>query len=209
MTKTAVIFLLFAFFHSLTVSQKFKKLCRDLFGNTFMRAWYRAIYNMVSFITAVTAFALIHQVPDRQLWDAPVWLTWIMHTMQIVGLAFGSLSFRYLDGGEFLGIRQVLRYLSRREVAGNIEGLTEKELVTDGVYSIVRHPLYVAGIVIFSFNPHITVNSLIVTVLADLYFLLGMFIEERRFLRMFGDQYREYMKRVPRMLPKLQFLDRR
>jgi len=30
-----------------------------------------------------------------------------------------------------------------------------------------------------------------------------MFIEERRFLRIFGDRYREYMKRVPRMLPRI------
>jgi len=30
-----------------------------------------------------------------------------------------------------------------------------------------------------------------------------MFIEEQRFLKIFGDQYREYMKKVPRMVPRL------
>ncbi|MEK6744140.1 MAG: hypothetical protein AABZ15_11035 [Nitrospirota bacterium] len=66
----------------------------------------------------------------------------------------------------------------------------------------MRHPLYAAGLVIFTFSPHITVNGLVITVLADLYFLFGMLIEERRFLRIFGDQYREYMKKVPRMVPR-------
>jgi protein-S-isoprenylcysteine O-methyltransferase Ste14 len=202
MIQVAAIFLLFAIFHSITVSQKFKGACRDFLGDTFMRVCYRAVYNTVSFITAITALSWIHQVPDRQLWAAPVWLRWVMYIMQIAGLVFGSLSFKYLDSGEFLGITQVRRYLLRREVAGNIEGLTGKDLVTTGVYGIVRHPLYVAGIVIFSFNPHLTVNSLTVTVFADLYFLFGMFIEERRFLMIFGDQYREYMKCVPRMIPQ-------
>ena len=209
MIQVASIFLLFVFFHSVTVSQKFKQVCRNFFGDTFMRVCYRAVYNAVSFITAITAFSFIRQVPDQQLWTAPVWLRWIMNIIQISGLVFGSLSFKYLDAGEFLGIKQVRRYLWRREVAGNIEGLTDKDLVTTGVYGIVRHPLYVAGIVIFTCDPHFTVNSLIVTVLADLYFLFGMFIEERRFLRMYGDQCREYMKRVPRMVPKLNHRDRR
>jgi protein-S-isoprenylcysteine O-methyltransferase Ste14 len=209
MNQVAAIFLLFALLHSVTVSQKFKKACRKYLGDTVMRVCYRALYNTVSFITAIIAFSFIHQIRDQQLWTAPVRLRWIMHIIQIAGLAFGSLSFKYLDTGEFLGIKQVWRYLSRREIAGNIEGLTDKDLVTTGVYGIVRHPIYVAGIVIFTFNPHLTVNSLAITVLADLYFLSGMFIEERRFLRIFGDQYREYMKRVPRMMPKLLYRKRR
>jgi protein-S-isoprenylcysteine O-methyltransferase Ste14 len=47
------------------------------------------------------------------------------------------------------------------------------------------------------------VNGLTITVLADLYFIFGMFIEERRFLKIFGEQYREYMKQVPRMVPRI------
>jgi protein-S-isoprenylcysteine O-methyltransferase Ste14 len=61
----------------------------------------------------------------------------------------------------------------------------------------------VAGLIIFTFSPYITVNGLVITVLADLYFIFGMFIEERRFIRIFGDQYREYMKKVPRMVPRI------
>jgi protein-S-isoprenylcysteine O-methyltransferase Ste14 len=127
----------------------------------------------------------------------------VMHAMQIAGIVFGALAFEHLDGAEFMGFKQVWRYLARREIAGNIEGLTQKALVTSGVYGTVRHPMYLAGIIIFTFNPHISVNSLTITVLADLYFIFGMFIEERRFLRIFGDPYREYMRRVPRLIPKL------
>ncbi len=63
--------------------------------------------------------------------------------------------------------------------------------------------MYLAGLIIFTFNPIITVNGLTVTVLADLYFLFGVFIEERRFLTVFGDEYRRYMERVPRLMPRI------
>ena len=203
MMQAIIIFLAFAFIHSITVSKKMKTICAGFFGETFMRVFYRGTYNAVSFITAGTAFYLIHQAPDRQIWTAPGWLQWIMHAIQLAGVVFGSLAFKHLDTGEFLGLRQIIRYWKRDEVAGNIEGLTRNELVTNGVYGIVRHPLYLAGIVIFTFNPLLTRNSLTVSVLADLYFLFGAFIEERRFSGVFGDQYQEYRKRVPRLLPRI------
>lgn len=203
MFKIIIIFLVFAFIHSITVTRWFKHLCKKLFGDLFMRVWYRALYNAVSFLTVLIALHFIAQVPDHILWTAPLWLQWSLRVIQLTGLVFGALAFEHLDGAEFMGFRQVWRYLTRREVAGNLEGLTQKELVTSGVYGIVRHPMYLAGIVIFTFNPHITVNDLTIAALADLYFFFGMFIEERRFLRIFGDQYRDYMRRVPGLVPLL------
>ena len=199
MIHIILIFLIFVFVHSITVSRMFKQACSAFFGGTFMRIYY----NFVSLLTAGLAFYLIHELPDRQLWTAPAWLRWIMYAIQSAGIIFGLLAFRHLDTGEFLGIKQIVRYWKRGEVAGNVEGLTQNELVTTGVYGIVRHPMYLAGIVIFTFNPHLTRNSLTISCLADLYFLFGVLIEERRFIVIFGDRYREYRKRVPRLIPKI------
>ena len=203
MIHILLIFLAFALIHSITVSHWFKDLCRKVLGETFMRVWYRFLYTGVSGITAAIALYLIAQTPDRIIWDPPAWLRWLLHGVQLAGVLFGAQAFQYLDKWEFMGFRQVWRHVTKGEAAGNLEGMTDRELVTTGVYGIVRHPLYVAGIIIFTFSPVITVNGLTVTVLADLYFLFGMFIEERRFLRVYGDRYREYMKNVPRMVPRL------
>ena len=202
MTTIIITFLLFAAIHSITVSFRFKGLCQSMLGETFMRVWYRFLYNVVSVVTGAAAFYLIKNVPDEVIWIAPTGLRWILHGIQITGVVFGARAFQYMDTREFMGWRQVWRYLKRGEIAGNIEGLTEKELVTTGDYGIVRHPMYVAGIVIVTFSPIITVNGLTSIILADLYFLFGMLIEERRFLKIYGDQYREYMRKVPRLIPK-------
>jgi protein-S-isoprenylcysteine O-methyltransferase Ste14 len=78
-------------------------------------------------------------------------------------------------------------------------------LVTGGPYRWVRHPLYTLGSSMFvSFG-----------MLADNWFvaLLGVFAfilmairtpkEEANLIERFGDEYREYMKRTGRFLPKL------
>jgi protein-S-isoprenylcysteine O-methyltransferase Ste14 len=203
MIHIILIFLAFALIHSITVAQWFKRASAAVLGKTVMRVWYRFLYTAVSAVTAAIALWLMHREPDRHLWTAPPLLRWTMHGVQFAGAAFGAAAFRHLDGLEFLGLRQVWRYLVRREALGNIEGLTQRDLVTTGVYGMVRHPLYVAGIIVVSFSPIITVNGLTVTVLADLYFLFGMFIEERRFLTIFGGSYRDYLQKVPRIFPRL------
>lgn len=82
-----------------------------------------------------------------------------------------------------------------------MEGITQTRLVKSGVYGIVRHPLYLAGIVVMTFSPTLTRNRITVSILADLYFVFGAFIEERRYIRYFGREYLDYMKEVPRLLP--------
>ncbi len=202
MIPIVITFLAFALIHSITVAQWFKGLCARAFGDTFMRVWYRFLYSCVSGVTSAVAVFIIIRAPDRILWPAPLWLRWLLHGVQLFGFLIAARAFQYLDSWEFLGLRQVWRYFARGEVTGNLEGMTDRELVTTGVYGVVRHPVYVAGLIIFTFSPVFTVNGLTVSVLADLYFLFGMLIEERRFLRIFGEQYREYMEQVPRMFPR-------
>lgn len=202
MIQTAVIFLSFAVIHSVTASSRFKHYCLSVLGETFMRAWYRLFYTVVSCATFAAAFILISGLADRHIWTPLLFLEWAMRGVQAAGLAFGMGAFAHQDGLAFMGIRQVWRYLMQRKTTGNLEGIADSELVTTGVYGIVRHPLYLAGVVIVTFNPVITQNSLVFALSADLYFLFGMFIEERRFLKVYGDAYRRYREQVPLLMPR-------
>jgi protein-S-isoprenylcysteine O-methyltransferase Ste14 len=81
----------------------------------------------------------------------------------------------------------------------------EHQLVTSGPYRWVRHPLYTVG------------SSLFIAfgMMADNWFIaaLGVFAfiamairtpkEEANLIEKFGDEYREYMKRTGRFLPRL------
>lgn len=81
---------------------------------------------------------------------------------------------------------------------------TPKKLETGGVYSIVRHPQYLAWIL-----SHIGLSiflsasySLLFTPMLILVIYLISRKEEEELIREFGEEYRNYQKRVNRFIPK-------
>jgi protein-S-isoprenylcysteine O-methyltransferase Ste14 len=82
---------------------------------------------------------------------------------------------------------------------------TEHQLVTSGPYRWVRHPLYTVGACLF-ISYGIIADSWFIATLGILAFI-AMAIrtpqEEENLIEKFGDEYRTYMKRTGRFLPKL------
>jgi len=84
------------------------------------------------------------------------------------------------------------------------EGQVAESLNTTGIYSMVRHPLYLGnyfmwiGIVMFSYNWAFVI---IVSLLFWLYYERIMFAEERFLERKFGDDYMNWANKTPAFLP--------
>jgi len=74
-------------------------------------------------------------------------------------------------------------------------------LVDSGIYAIVRHPMYLSFILLTISLILISQHwlSLIFGIPIVIYFYLSMGREERSSIEKFGDDYKRYMKRVPRM----------
>ena len=87
---------------------------------------------------------------------------------------------------------------------GNVEGRSYIEtttLVDSGVYGIVRHPQYLAGVLISVALPLISQHWLIAVlglISVPLYYF-NTYDEEESNIEKFGEAYKEYMERVPRM----------
>jgi protein-S-isoprenylcysteine O-methyltransferase Ste14 len=87
-----------------------------------------------------------------------------------------------------------------------ISGKKSQEVITDGPYSIVRHPLYLfsfigaIGIGLASKNI-LVLGILVVSYLS--YYPLTILSEENYLAKKFGQMYINYMKKTPRFLPKL------
>lgn len=86
---------------------------------------------------------------------------------------------------------------------------TEK-IVTSGVYSIVRHPQYLGGLlshfgITFLFS---ALYSLIFTPLIILLIYLMIKKEETELVREFGKEYKNYQKQVPMMIPRRIYLQK-
>ena len=87
-----------------------------------------------------------------------------------------------------------------------VEPEAEQLLVTDGVYKRVRHPMYAAH-VLWGIAQSLLLPNLIAGPLALvlIFAVIGLRVprEERAMLEQFGDEYRRYMDRTGRILPKL------
>ena len=86
----------------------------------------------------------------------------------------------------------------------NTKGQVAESLNTSGIYSCLRHPLYLGnylmwiGIVIFTFNVAFTI---IVSLAFWLYYERIMFAEERFLEGKFGNKYMDWSQLVPAFIP--------
>jgi len=79
------------------------------------------------------------------------------------------------------------------------------ELITNGAYRFIRHPIYSAGIIatwgVFCRDPSLVGGSL--AALTTVFFTITARKEEAENIRFFGDAYRAYMKRTKMLIPFL------
>ena len=102
--------------------------------------------------------------------------------------------------GAWLGIEGVKRTTLRVAEIHRTE-----RVVTDGVYSTVRHPQYLGGLLAhtgFSFLLSGWYSLLSLPLAALLVYLISR-KEEEELVREFGKQYEDYKKEVPMFMPKL------
>ena len=120
----------------------------------------------------------------------PLWLRWAGVGIALVG--FGLLQWSQVTLG--------------KSWSDTPRMMKEQTLITSGPYRIIRHPIYTAFILILGSTLFISSNWLIGLCWAGMTILevasrIGF--EESLMLEFFGEQYREYMKKTGRLLPKL------
>ena len=65
----------------------------------------------------------------------------------------------------------------------------------------MRHPLYLGLLLAFWATPTMTFGHLLFAIANTGYILLGLSLEERDLLAVFGDQYRRYREQVSMLVP--------
>lgn len=89
-----------------------------------------------------------------------------------------------------------------RQVWLNLRGIpyTNLSFSTPGMYRVVRHPLYVGWLLMFWAAPVMTVAHLVFTLGTTAYIFIAVKFEERDLVRS-HEEYAEYRRRVPMILP--------
>lgn len=147
----------------------------------------------------------------RRIFGLALWLSIIAYLINPRWMAWSSLplpTWARWSGAAIMTMCVPLVYWLFSSLGKNITPTVairkEHTLVTSGPYRWVRHPLYSVGFLAFSALSLLAANWFIFALLIVAFIILMKRtpIEERRLIERFGDDYREYMQRTGRYLPK-------
>jgi len=162
--------------------------------------------------------ALVHEFENSGNWlfKRRSWLPALMIIAGIIMMYLGnrqSLIFDMRDEFIFLGVSffgQVIRILTvgftPKNTSGRntINGQIADELNVTGIYSLVRHPLYLGNFFMW-LGPVLLLRSIGVTIVFGLIYWLYyeriMFAEEQFLRRKFGDIYDKWSEKVSSFIP--------
>jgi protein-S-isoprenylcysteine O-methyltransferase Ste14 len=185
----------FGVIHTMLASHEAKQIAQRLLGRNVATATYRLVYNVLALITILPAVFMVFQLPDQELYRFPAPWDSIALGLQVLAALGLVYSVYQMDAWFFLGVRQLGE-------PSSIDATSTSHLVTDGLHHFVRHPLYTTSLIVLYLASPMSLNWLSFAISCHVYFFIGSIFEERKLVREFGDAYRQYQQRVPRLVPR-------
>ena len=181
---------LFAIQHSVMARPQFKQWWTQFVPKSVERS----TYVLLASLALVLLFwqwrplpAVVWQIDDLQL------------AMTVMGLSFIGwvivfTSTFLINHFELFGLHQVANNLAGRPMPA-------PRFRAPLCYKFVRHPIYLGFIIAFWSAPTMTVGHLMFAAVTTAYILVGIQLEERDLVGVFGDDYRRYKSRVSMLVP--------
>lgn len=182
------LWIIFGVVHSGLTSGFITRAASKLMGKT--AKYYRAIASLLIFITLLILIHYHFAAIDTILFR-PHWVEKIIAAILLLS-------------GFAVMIVYTWNYLMSFSGLGIVFGMEDNsELQQSGLYGYVRHPMF-AGAIIFIwgvFFGYPYMNNLVSAVCLTIYAFVRINLLEKKLLKIYGDQYRQYRLRVSRLLP--------
>lgn len=171
--------------HSGLASMGVKRWMRERLG---LDRWYRLAYTVVSVVLLAWVVSAYLQVPNIPLLPTlPNWMRVLGWSMMALGTALAMVAILRIGGAGFVGLVP-----ERKDV-----------LVRSGLHGHMRHPIY-TGVVLAALGWLLIDGGMACSVVVSITFLylpIGIRLEERKLIAVFGEDYKRYRREVPALFP--------
>ena len=154
----------------------------------------RSTYVLLSSLALVLLFWQWRPMPVPVWQIADPYLATAVTVLSFVGWLLVLTSTFLINHFELFGLQQVVNNLAGRSASA-------ARFRTPLYYKFVRHPLYLGFIIAFWAAPTMTVGRLLFAAVTTAYIFVGIVLEERDLVELFGDEYRRYRQRVSMLVP--------
>lgn len=180
------------FFHSFMITSAVTGFVRKRFKKAYR--YYRIFYNVMALATLAPVLVYSFSIQELPIfrWEGPFRIVQGLLAFFALLLFIGGA--RQYDLSQFLGIRQIHEDSTCSALTGDCR------LDTSGILAMVRHPWYAGGILIV-WARDLDTGTILTNLVITAYFLIGAFLEERKLLAEFGEEYIDYQRRTSMLFP--------